>query len=47
MQKPKKTVLAVGDIHAPVDHPKYLKFCKDLYDEYDCNEVVLIGDVVD
>jgi len=39
--------LVIGDIHEPVSHPKYLKFCKDMYDEYECNKVVLIGDVVD
>ena len=40
-------VLCVGDIHAPVSHPGYLKFCQDLRDTYKCDTVVLIGDVVD
>lgn len=40
-------VLVVGDVHEPVSHPGYLDFCKDLYDEWRCNEVVFIGDVSD
>ncbi|MCK5608960.1 metallophosphoesterase [Candidatus Pacearchaeota archaeon] len=40
-------VLTIGDIHEPVSHPGYLDFCKDLYDEWRCNEVVFIGDIAD
>ncbi len=40
-------VLAIGDIHLPWDRPKYLQFCKDLYEEWDCNEVIFLGDIVD
>jgi len=40
-------VLVIGDIHAPVAHSGYLAFCQDLHEEWDCNRVVLIGDVVD
>jgi len=40
-------VLAIGDIHAPVTHPGYLPFCWDLFNKYNCEKVVLIGDVVD
>ncbi len=39
--------LVIGDIHEPVSHPAYLQFCKDLYEEWDCNQVVFIGDVAD
>lgn len=39
--------LIIGDLHCPVEHPGYLDFCKDLYDEWDCNKVVFIGDIVD
>lgn len=39
--------LVIGDIHAPVTHPGYLRFCRDLYHQHDCNQVVFIGDVVD
>lgn len=40
-------VLVIGDIHEPVSHPGYLKFCKDLRDRHRCDEVMFIGDVVD
>jgi len=40
-------VLAIGDVHEPVSRRGYLQFCKDLYDEWDCDSVVLIGDVAD
>lgn len=40
-------ILCVGDLHLPAAHPKYLKFCKDLYKYYKCNKVVFIGDIVD
>ena len=40
-------ILCVGDLHCPVQRVGYLEFCKDLYEEWDCNEVVFIGDIVD
>ena len=40
-------VLFVPDLHEPVAHPAALEFCKDLYDAWDCNKVIFIGDVVD
>lgn len=40
-------VLVIGDIHAPCTHPGYLSFCRDVRDQYDCDTVVFIGDVVD
>lgn len=40
-------VLVIGDVHEPVAHPGYLPFCRDLSDKYDCDKVVMIGDVVD
>jgi predicted phosphodiesterase len=40
-------VLAIGDIHTPVEHPAYLSFCKDMQAKWKCDKVVFIGDVVD
>ena len=40
-------ILAVGDPHNPVAHPGYLTFNQDLYDQWDCDTVVIIGDLVD
>lgn len=39
--------LVIGDIHEPVSHPAYLKFCIDMYTRNRCDSVVFIGDVVD
>lgn len=40
-------VLVVGDIHEPCGHPGYLSFCQDLQKRHRCDQVLLIGDVVD
>ncbi len=40
-------ILVVGDIHEPATHPAYLAWCQHLYEKWDCDEVVLIGDVLD
>jgi predicted phosphodiesterase len=39
--------LIVGDIHEPVTHPSYLRFCRHIEAKWRCNKVVLIGDVID
>lgn len=40
-------ILVIGDLHSPCTRKGYMQFCLDLYEEWDCNKVVLIGDVVD
>jgi len=40
-------VLCIGDTHIPFEHPKYFDFCRQTYDEFQCNTVVHIGDVMD
>lgn len=40
-------VLVIGDLHEPVSHPAYMRFVQDLYEQWDCNRVHFIGDVVD
>ncbi len=40
-------ILGAGDPHGPVDHPGYCTFCQDIYDEYDCDIAVIIGDLTD
>jgi len=42
-----RRILLVGDTHEPCCHKNYLRFCLDLYKEWDCNAVIHIGDVVD
>ena len=40
-------VLVVGDLHEPFCLEGYLEFCIQTYKEYNCNQVVFIGDIVD
>jgi predicted phosphodiesterase len=40
-------VLAIGDIHAPATRKGYLEFNRDLYEQWDCDSVVFLGDIVD
>jgi metallophosphoesterase superfamily enzyme len=40
-------VLIVGDLHTPFTRSIYLEFCKEVYDKYNCNEVIFIGDLID
>lgn len=40
-------VLVIGDLHIPWERKGYFQFCCDLYEQWDCDIVVFIGDVVD
>ena len=40
-------VLVIGDLHAPFDLDGYFQHCVDVYERYNCNRVVFIGDVID
>lgn len=42
-----KRVLVIGDLHAPFIRYGYLQFCQEIYNKYQCNTVVLIGDIID
>ena len=39
--------LVIGDLHEPVAHPGYMRFCQDLRDAHKCGDVTFIGDVAD
>ncbi len=39
--------LAIGDLHLRWERPGYFQFCSDLYEEYDCDSVTFMGDVVE
>ena len=39
--------LVVGDLHAPATHPKYLRFCADIWKREGCKQTIFIGDVTD
>lgn len=47
--KPKisRNVLVIGDLHEPFCLDGYLEHCLKTYKEYNCNEVVFIGDIID
>lgn len=40
-------MLIVGDLHAPFTRPDYLGFCQEIYNKYNCNSVMFIGDLID
>lgn len=40
-------VLVIGDLHAPFDLDSYFDHCVEVYNRYNCNRVVFIGDVID
>jgi len=40
-------VLAVGDLHCPGMLDEYPYFLKEIYEQWDCDTVVFIGDVID
>ena len=40
-------VLICGDLHCPFDLEGYLDHCPEIYNRYDCDKVIFIGDVID
>lgn len=47
MNKKKSRVLVVGDLHLPFGHKDYFNHCKKVYEDYSCDTVVFIGDIID
>ncbi len=45
--KSNKNVLVIGDLHLPFSLDGYLEHCIKTYKEYNCNEVIFIGDIID
>ena len=45
--KKDRNILVIGDLHEPFCLDDYLEFNVNLYEQYYCNEVVFIGDVID
>lgn len=45
--KKEDRVLVIGDIHTPFELDGYLQHCIDTYNNYNCNKVVFIGDIID
>ncbi len=42
-----KKVLVIGDLHLPFTLDGYLEHCINTYKQYNCNEVIFIGDIID
>ena len=43
----KNNILVIGDLHAPFIKEGYLEFCLEMYYKHQCNNTVLIGDIMD
>lgn len=41
------TVLVLGDVHAPFQHSQTLEFVEELLEQYQPDEVVQVGDIID
>jgi predicted phosphodiesterase len=42
-----RNILVIGDLHEPFCLDSYLEFCIEKYYQYNCTEVVFIGDIID
>ena len=47
LTKKENRILVIGDLHEPFCLDGYLDFCKETYQNFNCNKVVFIGDVID
>lgn len=47
LNKKEKRILVIGDLHAPFIQEGYFEFCKHIYNIYNCNHTIFIGDIID
>ena len=47
LNKNERRILVIGDLHAPFTLEGYFEFCKETYANYNCNQVIFIGDIID
>tara|TARA_B110000037_G_scaffold100178_1_gene117023 strand:- start:635 stop:1363 length:729 start_codon:yes stop_codon:yes gene_type:complete len=47
LTKKENRILVIGDLHEPFCLDGYLDFCKETYQNFNCNKVIFIGDVID
>jgi len=45
--KDEKRILVIGDLHCPFDLDEYFDFCRVTYSNFNCNQTIFIGDVLD
>ena len=42
-----RNILVIGDLHEPFCLDGYLDFCLEQYENFNCNQVIFIGDILD
>ena len=47
LTKKQRRILVIGDLHCPFEHPRYFDHCVETYENYACNQVIFIGDLID
>ena len=47
LNKKERRILVIGDLHAPFIQDGYLEFCQYIYNIYNCNHTIFIGDIID
>ena len=47
INKKERRILIIGDLHAPFTLEGYLEHCQEVYANYNCNQVIYIGDILD
>ena len=47
LNKKERRILIIGDLHAPFVLEGYLEHCQQVYANYNCNQVIFIGDILD
>ena len=46
-QEEVRNVLVIGDLHCPFDLDSYLDWCIEIKENYNCNQTIFIGDIID
>ena len=47
LNKKERRILIIGDLHAPFTLEGYLEHCQEVYSNFNCNQVIYIGDILD
>ena len=47
LRRKERRTIVIGDLHCPFEKSGYFEFCLEIYDRFNCNQVVFIGDLVD
>ena len=47
LTRDERRILIIGDIHLPFSHARYKEHCVNIYNRFNCNQVIFIGDIID